>query len=482
MCRKEYTSDSFHVRNRYQPPSTRDLLALGSFLFILPIIAIILDDSIRAGLVGQMLVGAIYGAPLANILSTPWQETFLACGYLGLILLVFEGGISTNLSLFTRNFSLSVICALTGVVAPVALSILWLTQVFRYTTLQSFIAGASLSATSLGTTIAILRSGDNKSGTPFVQSPVATVLMTAALVDDVIGLITASIISELRKPDRASVGWVVGRPILASGGLMLIIFAAATVFKYLPRFKYVDSTFVQLHQRRIGTLVMMVCLIGVTAAAAYAGTSILFGAFLVGLVFSYASDTLGASDRVDFRGIFHSSIGGLQEHLVALFFASIGFSIPFRDLWNRSILWKGIVYSIFMILGKMIVGIWIPIWSLLRNKRRIPRSDVQINPELTKGNKKRGVGYSGLLLGAGMVARGEIGLLICQIGFNGGNGPLPKDLFAITIWALVLNTVLGPIMVSFILRRWETQIRASEWGNTSTISPRDDNEEAPPIS
>lgn len=46
---------------------------------------------IRAGIIGQIAVGIIYGKPLANILQEPWQHTFMALGYIGLILIIFEG-------------------------------------------------------------------------------------------------------------------------------------------------------------------------------------------------------------------------------------------------------------------------------------------------------------------------------------------------------------------------------------------------------
>jgi hypothetical protein len=151
-----------------------------------------------------------------------------------------------------------------------------------------------------------------------------------------------------------------------------------------------------------------------------------------------------------------------------LFFASIRFSIPFRDLWKGSIVWKGIVYSIIMMLAKMVVGIWVPIWTLLRN-RQVAHPTGDTGGDAIMGGKDRSVMYSGFFLGIGMIARGEIGLLICQVGLNGGQGPLPHDLFAITIWALVLNTVFGPVLVALILRRYETPIRAGEWGNVHPV-------------
>lgn len=65
-----------------------------------------------------------------------------------------------------------------------------------------------------------------------------------------------------------------------------------------------------------------------------------------------------------------------------------------------------------------------------------------------------------------MVARGEIGLLICQAGFKGGQDPTYS---LSTFWALVLNIIVGSVLVALILRRYETLIRTDEWGNVHPV-------------
>lgn len=67
------------------------LLTLISFLFFLSFSDWLAGVILRAGLIGQIIVGLIYGVPIGNILPLDWQETFIALGYLGLILIVFEG-------------------------------------------------------------------------------------------------------------------------------------------------------------------------------------------------------------------------------------------------------------------------------------------------------------------------------------------------------------------------------------------------------
>jgi hypothetical protein len=66
-------------------------LIIISFFFFLSLAEWFSAKIIRAGIIGQIAVGIIYGKPLADILEGPWQETFLAIGYVGLILIIFEG-------------------------------------------------------------------------------------------------------------------------------------------------------------------------------------------------------------------------------------------------------------------------------------------------------------------------------------------------------------------------------------------------------
>ena len=77
-------------------------------------------------------------------------------------------------------------------------------------------------------------------------------------------------------------------------------------------------------------------------------------------------------------------------------------------------------------------------------------------------------------MGIAMVARGEIGLLIAQVARGpepssdsspfGRNGLLGEEPFLVCIWAILLCTLVGPIGIGFVVRRWETRIRGSMWG------------------
>jgi hypothetical protein len=68
-----------------------DILIVVSFFFFLSLARWVSAAVIQAGIIGQIAVGIIYGVPLANILKHYWQETFVTLGYVGLILIIFEG-------------------------------------------------------------------------------------------------------------------------------------------------------------------------------------------------------------------------------------------------------------------------------------------------------------------------------------------------------------------------------------------------------
>ena len=82
------TNNGFLV---YHEPNIVQILVLISFFFFLSFGEWLSNKVFRAGLIGQIIVGMIYGLPLGNVLDVGWQQAFVALGYLGLILIIFEG-------------------------------------------------------------------------------------------------------------------------------------------------------------------------------------------------------------------------------------------------------------------------------------------------------------------------------------------------------------------------------------------------------
>lgn len=347
---------------QYQEPDIISILVLLSFLFFLSALGWIFNKAIRASLIGQILLGVLYGAPVGNFLAIEWQQTFLALGYLGLILIIFEGGLTIRLGLLKANFFLSLLAAAIGIITPIALCYLLLYLGFRYGALETFVVGAALSTTSIGTTFVVISSS---AGIDLTNTKVGTVLVSAALFDDVVGLIMVSVISNLGGiGDRgeATIGWIIGRPIVASIAIGLI---SPLLAKYAA-----GPLYRRLVERRIAplghkaTVVIMILVLSVhLVISAYAGASLLFGAFLAGTFLNALPSPSKDNGHVlggevamapAFHDTFERYISGAQAYVLEpLFFASIGFAIPFKSLWSGTVIWRGIVFSLLMAVGKV---------------------------------------------------------------------------------------------------------------------------------
>jgi len=355
----------------YEEPSIIQILVLISFFTFLSLATRLSSFIFRAGIIGPIAVGIIYGLPLANILEDIWQETFLALGYIGLILIIFEGGLTARMDLLKQNFGLSMVAATTGVIFPIGLSYLLLYLGFGFGAVETFIIGAALSTTSLGTTFAVI--GSASKDIDLAQTRVGSVLVSAAVIDDVSGLVMASVIHDLgHLEDGGNLGWLIGRPILASA-LMAILTPLLTKYAFAPFFRrYIEFRFARYdHLSNVVLMVLVLC--AFISIAAYAGTSILFGAFLAGSFLTYLPSKHPEGPFVvlsreegeqhpdkspTFVHTFELYCADVQKYLMEpLFFASIGFAIPFLDLWSGRIVWRGIVYTLLMLIAKVLIFI-----------------------------------------------------------------------------------------------------------------------------
>lgn len=175
-------------------------------------------------------------------------------------------------------------------------------------------------------------------------------LVSAAVIDDVAGLVMASVIQRLDGIATHNLAWTIARPIVASIAMALltppiVIYAAAPIYRstlepQLSRFGH-----------RFNCAVLVLVLAAFVTIAAYAGTSVLFGAWLAGVVAPClpCPHPAGTSDThtIDLRATFEHYFANLQHYLLEpLFFASIGFAVPFLSLWTGKTLWRGVVFAL----------------------------------------------------------------------------------------------------------------------------------------
>lgn len=199
--------------------------------------------------------------------------------------LALPGGLSTSLASLKANFFLSIGVAITGICIPIGLSFSLL-HLADATPLQAFAAGAALCSTSLGTTFTILKT------CALTKTRLGIVLSSAAMIDDVVGLVMVQIISNLKHDSTAINAATVVRPVLVSLAFAIFVpFGCRSLL--LPAWRWLESNkalqmFKSVFQRRAAPFVIHTSvLLALVTSASYAGTSNLFAAYLAGALISW---------------------------------------------------------------------------------------------------------------------------------------------------------------------------------------------------
>ncbi|KAM0558244.1 hypothetical protein ACHAPJ_004932 [Fusarium lateritium] len=410
----------------YHEPTITVIAILSGFLLLLNLLNYGLDKVAYCGLIGQVALGIAWGTPGAKWLSREVEDAVVQLGYLGLILIVFEGGLSTSFKSLKANLGLSSAVAATGIALPIGLSFAVMSML-NATPLQAFAAGAALCSTSLGTTFTIL-------GTSGLSATrLGVVLTSAAMMDDVIGLIMVQVISNLGGDSFDAV--TVIRPVMVS-------LAFATVIPILCRFIVVPVT-VRLNSyreanpssriskifsiRQTAFVLHTSYLLGIVIGATFAGTSSLLAAYIAGATISWwdsevphvqarddsVSETSESRQTADagnstteqttpapteqramplvMKGgsgaeVYHRYFEPAVDRILKpFFFASIGFSVPITKLFSGPIVWRGIIYTVLMAISKLACGLWLVSFT---NPFRVLAHLVQrLTPKVKKSSK-----------------------------------------------------------------------------------------------
>ncbi|KAF2086813.1 Sodium/hydrogen exchanger [Saccharata proteae CBS 121410] len=374
----------------YHQPQILTILVPSSLLLALNVVNFLLDKTVYCGLLGQILIGVAWGTPGARWVGVDAERVIVQLGYLGLILLVYEGGLSTSFSALKANLVLSICVALTGVSLPIALSFI-LRPLLGAMPLQSFTAGAALCSTSLGTTFTVLATSG------LTKSRLGVVLTSAAMMDDVVGLVMVQVISNLGGDASELSAATILRPVLVSIAFAVIVpvvcrFLMKPVTVRLNTWRVSKSDGVVqriMALRHFAFVVHTLLLLAMVAGGNYAGTSDLFTAYLAGAGISWWDTevphiipgidkkaeaaakemAMAPSSSADLNtnpaetsgpAIYsHYYAQPVDKLLKPLFFASVGFSIPISKMFAPAVVWRGVVYTILMFIGKVICGLWL---------------------------------------------------------------------------------------------------------------------------
>jgi len=382
---------------------------LGGFLF----------SFLNAPLIGEIIVGIILGPPLLNVV--PYVDAFSTLGTLGLMTLVFEGGMSVNLPELKTLGIRAFLMALLGTVTPLLIA-LGLFILLKFGTLAGLVAGVSLASTSIGMATRTLQQHKE------LNSPLGTLLSTAAMIDDILSLIFLAILTNIATSSAgftltaAQYVWIVAYPLLIS--LAVVVFAAFTTWFFHFIFPRIQNRILSRLQdnnskataeswiKVVLTSLMISYGLLLGVAAGELKTTYLLGVFAAGVSFSLIKECTELWDKVKV----------VTSWLVRLFFVYIGFLIPVQQLFQPLSIGYGLLLTIFAIFSKLICGL--------------------LAPQIRK---------DGWSVGWAMVARGELGFVMSSQALN--NNLLNNESFAVIVWAILLSTFIAPFFFAFALKK-----------------------------
>jgi len=364
---------------------------------------------------GELIAGLILGPGLLGVIPAsgePGAEVVSFLAELGVILLLFEVGLETDLKqMFQVGGSASAV-AVVGVTVPLVLGYLfWLYAPHAASTSNAdqhsiaILVGAVLTATSVGITARVL------SDLGSLQTIEARIILGAAVIDDVLGLVILGAVSRLNGDGSVS---TLGLVRLLAQGVGFLVLAVILGGMIVPRlFSLID----RLKVRGAVVTLAIALTFALAAAAELAGSALIIGAFAAGLV-------MRNSDQLHTVVNEGRPVAGL---LAPIFFVTVGAGANIRLLDPRvpgavPILSLAVALTVIAVAGKVVAG-WAAPWQPFRR----------------------------LAVGVGMVPRGEVGLIFADMGRR--TGLLDAASFSAILIVVMATTFIAPLWLKPLFRR-----------------------------
>ncbi|CAN5389194.1 cation:proton antiporter [soil metagenome] len=366
------------------------LLALFIMLAAAKLMAEVFERLKQPAVVGEILAGVIIGPSLLGWVHPTEIINILA--EIGVIFLLFNVGLETKPQSILQVGRRALMVGVLGVVLPFVAGY-FIAVVWGGSFAESMFIGAALVATSVGITARVL------GGMGLLDAPTARIILGAAVIDDILGLIILSLVSSVSQGSVSYAG-------LAKTAGAAILF---TVFVGLVGSKVINGLSPLIKRLRLDrpffTLGLILCL-GLSVASTYVGVAAIIGAFLAGMALAEATEE---NKRM------HQLTTGVTEFLVPFFLVNIGMQLDLAVFRETSVVVFAILLTLIAVITKF-VGCGIGAWGMQKR-------------EMTQ-------------IGAGMVPRGEVGIVVAQIGL--GLGVIGQSFFAAVLFMAVATTLIAP--------------------------------------
>lgn len=395
----------------------------------------------QPSVLGELVVGvvlgnlALLGIHIFDPIKTDSIIQFLA--ELGVVILLFQIGLESNISEMRKVGVRALLVAIIGVIAPFLLGA-YLVGPYLLPGLSQnayLFLGATLAATSVGITARVFKDLGK------LQSKEAKIVLGAAVIDDVLGLIILAIVTALVTTGAVSLGVI---SVIVAKAVLFLVGSIVLGQIFTPQ---ISRFFSKIHQ---GTAMKFTIVISFGLIYAYIaqliGLAPIIGAFAAGLVLDSVHFKFFKDPEIiaDFRSIIedlapkvkdramarvnyhaHRNIEDLIEplgnFLIPIFFVYTGLTVNLAVLFDPKVLVVALGVTAAAIVGKIVSGL-----AVSKDTNR-------------------------LVVGIGMVPRGEVGLIFATIGYS--LGVVNDEIFSVIVVMVILTTLLTPPALAFLLKR-----------------------------
>ena len=356
----------------------------------------------QPALVGEILAGAIIGPSLLGWIAP--NDTLRALSDLGVMFLLFDVGLQVKAHELMKVGGTATLVATVGVIVPFFAG--WgILLAWGAPQIEAVFVGAALVATSVGITASAL------SARGLLHEVASKIILAAAVIDDVLGLIVLAVVSSVAQGHVNFVAIALTAGLATAFTVIMAKWGTTAVNRILPHFhSRAEAEDAQFH-------LSLILLFALAALAIYTGVAAIVGAFLAGLALSETAD---ARVRDLTRGVY--------ELLVPFFLVGIGLHLDLGVFKTPATLTLALVILAAAIVTKLI-GCGLGAVSLGWNNE-------------TWQNM--------LKIGLGMVPRGEVGMVIAQMGL--GMKVISTEVYAVVVFMAVATTLVTPLLLKIAFK------------------------------
>ena len=352
--------------------------------------------------VGEIVAGLIIGPCLLGIVEPSAFINQMA--EIGVILIMFSAGLETNLQELKKSGLIALVIACVGVFVPLAAgSLLYMgfngaASFGSEEFFKAVFTGSIMTATSVGITVEVLKE------LGYLKSRVGQTILSAAIIDDIIGIIVLTFVLGFKDPDS--------NPLLITGKVVLFLVLSVILGYIIYRiFKIYDEKHV--HTRRIPIIAVSLCFIMAFVAEKYFGIADITGAYIAGIILCNVRDAEYIDRRVSINGYMF---------FAPMFFVGIGLKTSFETMSGEVILFA--VGFVLVALLSKIIGC-----GAVAKVCRFNWGD-------------------SLKVGVGMMTRGEVALIITNKGLD--LGIIDHSFSTAVILLIIVSSIATPMLLKYL--------------------------------